>query len=137
MAMLHDFGGARTVLSSYPFKSEFTSWSASMSDEALPNSPAQVAQAAATFQWDEGKAEAGSGIALSGGGFRAMLFHAGALARMNELGLLSKAKCISSVSGGSIISAQPMETALMRISRPLWSIRSWRSRARRSTWSTP
>jgi NTE family protein len=104
MAMLHDFGGARTVLSSYPFKSEFTSWSASMSDEALPNSPAQVAQAAATFQWDEGKAEAGSGIALSGGGFRAMLFHAGALARMNELGLLSKAKCISSVSGGSIIS---------------------------------
>src|SRR6185312_913974 len=80
------------------------SWRTSVSDEALPNSPAQVAQAAAAFRWDEGKAEAGIGIALSGGGFRAMLFHAGALARMNELGLLSKAMRISSVSGGSIIS---------------------------------
>jgi len=77
-----------------------------MSDEALPNSQAQVAQAADAFQWGEGehKAQSGIGIALSGGGFRAMLFHAGALARMNELGLLSKAKRISSVSGGSIIS---------------------------------
>jgi len=77
-----------------------------MSDEALPNSQAQIAQAADAFQWGEGehKAQSGIGIALSGGGFRAMLFHAGALARMNELGLLSKAKRISSVSGGSIIS---------------------------------
>ena len=75
-----------------------------MTDEALPNSPAQVAQQAADFQWGEGKAQSGIGIALSGGGFRAMLFHAGALARMNELGLLAKAKRISSVSGGSIIS---------------------------------
>jgi NTE family protein len=39
---------------------------------------------------------------MSGGGFRAMLFHAGALMRLNELGLLSKTKRISSVSGGSI-----------------------------------
>src|SRR5690348_15462267 len=76
-----------------------------MSDEALPNSPAQVAQAAADFQWkNEGGAQPGIGIALSGGGFRAMLFHAGALLRMNELGLLSRAKRIASVSGGSIIS---------------------------------
>jgi NTE family protein len=75
-----------------------------MTDEALPNSPAQIAQAAATFQWGEGQAQPGIAIALSGGGFRAMLFHAGALARMNELGLLAKAKRISSVSGGSIIS---------------------------------
>ena len=75
-----------------------------MADEALPNSPVKVAQEAASFQWGEGQAQAGIGIALSGGGFRAMLFHAGALARMNELGLLSQAKRISSVSGGSIIS---------------------------------
>jgi NTE family protein len=73
-----------------------------MTDEALPNSPVKVAQDAATFQWGEGKAQPGIGIALSGGGFRAMLFHAGALARMNELGLLSSAKRIASVSGGSI-----------------------------------
>jgi NTE family protein len=74
--------------------------------DALPNSPTQVAQAADNFKWGEGehKAQPGIGIALSGGGFRAMLFHAGVLARMNELGLLAKAKRISSVSGGSIIS---------------------------------
>ena len=75
-----------------------------MTDEALPNSPVKVAQEAANFQWGEGKAQPGIGVALSGGGFRAMLFHAGALARMNELGLLSRAKRIASVSGGSITS---------------------------------
>jgi NTE family protein len=75
-----------------------------MLDEANPNSIVKVAQDAANFQWDEGKLEPGIGIALSGGGFRAMLFHAGALARMNELGLLSRAQRISSVSGGSIMS---------------------------------
>ncbi|HWZ37320.1 MAG TPA: patatin-like phospholipase family protein [Bradyrhizobium sp.] len=75
-----------------------------MIDDALPNSPVKVAQDAATFQWGEGTAQPGIGIALSGGGFRAMLFHAGALARMNELGLVSKAKRIASVSGGSITS---------------------------------
>ena len=75
-----------------------------MPDEALANSAIKVAQQAADFQWGEGKARPGIGIALSGGGFRAMLFHAGALLRMNELGLLSGAKRISSVSGGSITS---------------------------------
>ena len=45
-----------------------------------------------------------SGIALclSGGGYRAMLFHVGALWRLNELGYLGKLKRVSSVSGGSI-----------------------------------
>ena len=52
---------------------------------------------------DSGKIEPGIGLALSGGGYRAMLFHAGALARMNELGLLSRTQRIASVSGGSII----------------------------------
>jgi NTE family protein len=42
------------------------------------------------------------GLCLSGGGYRAMLFHAGALARLNELGYLKKLDAISSVSGGSI-----------------------------------
>ncbi|MCP4382933.1 MAG: hypothetical protein GY798_16190, partial [Hyphomicrobiales bacterium] len=41
-------------------------------------------------------------LALSGGGFRATLFHCGALMRLNELGLLTQATRISSVSGGSI-----------------------------------
>lgn len=41
-------------------------------------------------------------LALSGGGFRATLFHCGALIRLNQLGLLGKIGRISSVSGGSI-----------------------------------
>ncbi len=48
--------------------------------------------------------EAGIGLALSGGGFRAVLFHAGVLWRLNELGVLKKLSRISSVSGGSIAS---------------------------------
>tara|TARA_R110001592_G_scaffold191289_1_gene437446 strand:- start:5753 stop:6958 length:1206 start_codon:yes stop_codon:yes gene_type:complete len=47
----------------------------------------------------------GIGLCLSGGGFRAMLFHTGALWRMNELGLLTSLDRISSVSGGSITAA--------------------------------
>lgn len=42
------------------------------------------------------------GLCLSGGGYRAMLFHAGALCRLNEAGLLAKIDMVSSVSGGSI-----------------------------------
>jgi NTE family protein len=43
-------------------------------------------------------------LALSGGGFRAALFHCGALMRLNELGLLTRIVRFSSVSGGSITS---------------------------------
>lgn len=42
-------------------------------------------------------------LCLSGGGFRATLFHLGALRRLNELGALSQIDCFSSVSGGSIL----------------------------------
>ncbi|UCD57547.1 MAG: patatin-like phospholipase family protein, partial [Candidatus Hydrogenedentota bacterium] len=51
------------------------------------------------------KDRCGMGLCLSGGGFRAALFHLGALRRLNELGILSKVDTISSVSGGSIMSA--------------------------------
>ena len=44
-------------------------------------------------------------LALSGGGYRATLFHLGALRRLNELGLLTVLDHVSSVSGGSIIAA--------------------------------
>jgi NTE family protein len=47
----------------------------------------------------------GIALCLSGGGFRAALFHLGALRRLNELGILSTVDTISSVSGGSIIAA--------------------------------
>ena len=46
--------------------------------------------------------EAGIGLALSGGGFRATLFHIGSLWRLNELGYLPQLTRICSVSGGSI-----------------------------------
>jgi len=46
----------------------------------------------------------GTGLCLSGGGYRAMLFHLGALWRLNELGQLRHVARISSVSGGSITS---------------------------------
>jgi NTE family protein len=48
------------------------------------------------------KLEDGIGLCLSGGGFRAMLFHVGAFVRLNELGLLARLDRVASVSGGSI-----------------------------------
>lgn len=45
------------------------------------------------------------GLALSGGGFRASLFHIGVLARLAELDVLRHVEVISCVSGGSIIGA--------------------------------
>lgn len=47
----------------------------------------------------------GTALCLSGGGFRAALFHLGAARRLNELGVLAEVTTISSVSGGSILSA--------------------------------
>src|SRR5687768_15334685 len=50
----------------------------------------------------EKKVERGTALCLSGGGYRAMLFHTGVLWRLNELESLVELKRISSVSGGSI-----------------------------------
>ena len=69
----------------------------------------------------------GVALCLSGGGYRAALFHLGALRRLNELGLLSQVDAISSVSGGSILAAHladrlrswPEAAAIM----PEWSER--------------
>src|SRR5579864_5094293 len=43
------------------------------------------------------------GLSLSGGGFRATLFHLGAIRRLNEFGILPRLTTVSSVSGGSIL----------------------------------
>jgi NTE family protein len=48
------------------------------------------------------KVEDTMGLCLSGGGYRAMLYHLGALRRLNEIGFLSRLSEIASVSGGSI-----------------------------------
>ncbi len=45
------------------------------------------------------------GLALSGGGFRASLFHIGVLARLAELDVLRHVHVLSCVSGGSIVGA--------------------------------
>ncbi len=51
----------------------------------------------------------GIALCLSGGGFRAALFHMGALRRLNELGALGHVDRISAVSGGSIFAAHLVE----------------------------
>ena len=47
----------------------------------------------------------GTALCLSGGGYRAALFHLGVLRCLHEMGILKKVELISSVSGGSILSA--------------------------------
>ncbi len=51
---------------------------------------------------DRVEPDSGIGLCLSGGGYRAMVFHLGALWRLNELGWLPRLDRVSSVSGGSI-----------------------------------
>ena len=51
---------------------------------------------------EEEEPKDGVALCLSGGGFRAMLFHAGTLWRLNEAGWLPRLDRVSSVSGGSI-----------------------------------
>ena len=73
-------------------------------EEALRRAaaPVQKQPVASPRDLEERPPEDGIALCLSGGGFRAMLFHLGALWRLNELGHLRKLARISSVSGGSI-----------------------------------
>src|SRR5215204_454492 len=50
----------------------------------------------------EREPETGTALCLSGGGYRAMMFHLGVLWRLNEAAMLPMLDRISSVSGGSI-----------------------------------
>ncbi len=45
------------------------------------------------------------GLALSGGGFRAAIFHLGVIRRLEELDIMPQVRVVSAVSGGSIIAA--------------------------------
>ena len=63
------------------------------------------------------------GLALSGGGFRASIFHLGVIRRLEELGIMKDVDVISAVSGGSIIAAYyvcEMETRLRQVEPRLW-----------------
>lgn len=71
-----------------------------MADPSVP-SPSSPIRSIPTDP--DGGPRPGIALCLSGGGYRAMLFHLGALWRLNELAYLPKLNRISSVSGGSII----------------------------------
>jgi NTE family protein len=64
----------------------------------MPNMPVE------TISADEAtrEPEEAMGLCLSGGGYRAMVFHTGVLWRLYETGMLGRLERISSVSGGSI-----------------------------------
>jgi NTE family protein len=47
----------------------------------------------------------GIALCLSGGGFRAALFHLGAVRRLYEIGLLDRVRTIAATSGGTVLSA--------------------------------
>lgn len=78
---------------------------------------------------------------LSGDGYRAALFHLGALTRLNELGLLAQVSTVGAVSGGSIVAALlatkvpwPIHGAYRewpeQVARPLRAIARRNARAR-------
>ncbi len=62
----------------------------------------------------------GIGLCLSGGGFRATLFHLGAIQRLFELGIATRPDfdTVTSVSGGSITAAQ-WAIARARLAQPV------------------
>jgi NTE family protein len=65
----------------------------------------ELAPAAESTERRERGPSPGTALCLSGGGYRAMLFHVGALWRLNEAGYLPRIERVSSVSGGSITAA--------------------------------
>lgn len=76
------------------------------SDPAAPLELQAAAEPVRRIPTDrEDEPPAGTGLCLSGGGYRAMLFHLGTLWRLNEAGRLVTLDRISSVSGGSIVAA--------------------------------
>lgn len=66
-----------------------------------PRDPKSPVQAIPTDPL-EGRPAPGTALCLSGGGYRAMVFHVGVIWRLYETGLLKSLQRISSVSGGSI-----------------------------------
>lgn len=73
-----------------------------MTDTTPGLDSASVEPVSSTAPAPAGGPKPGIALCLSGGGYRAMVFHLGALWRLNQLGFLKKLARISSVSGGSI-----------------------------------
>jgi NTE family protein len=72
--------------------------SSSVTPNSLVNEPVEYLD----IDIDKRQMEKGIALCLSGGGYRAMLFHLGSLWRLFAAGLLSRLDRVSSVSGGSI-----------------------------------
>ena len=76
-----------------------------MSELHTPDLPARGASPAAPAgagDAERSTSRSGTGLALSGGGFRASLFGLGSIWRLNELGWLGSLRRLTSVSGGSL-----------------------------------
>ncbi len=74
-----------------------------IAETSLPSQPAPTEHAQSTYLPE--REPRGVALCLSGGGYRAALFHLGAVRRLNELGVLGRVDTITSVSGGSILAA--------------------------------
>jgi NTE family protein len=77
-------------------------------DEELypaPNEEFAADQPVSRLPGDDATPTSGTALCLSGGGYRAMLFHVGVLWRLNDAGMLPDLDRVSSVSGGSITAA--------------------------------
>lgn len=68
-------------------------------------SEASLQERAAEAAAQVSRRQEGIALCLSGGGYRAALFHLGVLRRLHELKLFPQVRAISSVSGGSIMAA--------------------------------
>ncbi|HXU14904.1 MAG TPA: patatin-like phospholipase family protein [Terriglobales bacterium] len=73
-----------------------------MPNDGKSYSTPNMEEPVATINREEAAPTPGVALCLSGGGFRAMLFHTGVLRRLNDGGYLPSIDRISSVSGGSI-----------------------------------
>lgn len=69
----------------------------------LASAQLEAARATAHHGPSARRPRTGTALCLSGGGFRAALFHLGAVRRLDELGVLGRVRTISAVSGGSIV----------------------------------
>ena len=69
----------------------------------VPGGETPRAGAAERFLPEPADRRRGVALCLSGGGYRAALFHLGVLRRLNELGTLTRVDTVSAVSGGSIL----------------------------------
>src|SRR5436853_3326726 len=72
---------------------------------SIERAAAATSHAVATYLPEPRDRRRGVALCLSGGGFRAALFHLGALRRLNEVDILSQLTTVAGVSGGSVLAA--------------------------------